>query len=268
MQGSPLADGFDPDFLVERREILTYQHRMHPEISHFPRRRFYYERSGQSEALLDNPMLQRSWGYREYPRREHWIDVENGHVYRGANEAEAKRMMEELDKFADYAETASPSDNPERLWTVACLCFYRGQERKLKELLQKKTGMSNRSTHFVYRGLMITLCTVDRFQGQEADIVFLSMVQTRRVGFMDSPNRLNVAVTRARYQNVIIGSLEYFSSQSASEDLRQLALYASGREMEKRPTRNVGDSGEKRWHKPSQSGAYGSRKGKSSNRRN
>ena len=115
---------------------------------------------------------------------------------------------------------------------------------------------------------MITLCTVDRFQGQEADIVFLSMVQTRRVGFMDSPNRLNVAVTRARYQNVIIGSLEYFSSQSASEDLRQLALYASGREMEKRPTRNVGDSGEKRCHKPSQSGAYGSRKGKSSNRRN
>ena len=85
---------------------------------------------------------------------------------------------------------------------------------------------------------------------------------------MDSPNRLNVAVTRARYQNVIIGSLEYFSSQSASEDLRQLALYASGREMEKRPTRNVGDSGEKRWHKPTQSGAYGSRKGKSSNRRN
>lgn len=270
VQGSPLADGFDPDFLVERREILTYQHRMHPEISHFPRRRFYYERSGQSEALLDNPMLllQRSWGYREYPRREHWIDVENGHIYRGANEAEAKRMMEELDKFADYAETASPSDNPERPWTVACLCFYRGQERKLKELLQKKTGMSNRSTHFVYRGLMITLCTVDRFQGQEADIVFLSMVQTRRVGFMDSPNRLNVAVTRARYQNVIIGSLEYFSSQSASEDLRQLALYASGREMEKRPVRNVGDSGEKRRHKPSPSGAYDRRKEKSSNRRN
>jgi superfamily I DNA and/or RNA helicase len=36
---------------------------------------------------------------------------------------------------------------------------------------------------------------VDKFQGHEADIVFLSMVQTKRVGFMDNPNRLNVAIT-------------------------------------------------------------------------
>jgi superfamily I DNA and/or RNA helicase len=68
------------------------------------------------------------------------------------------------------------------------------------------------------------LHTVDKFQGHEADIVFLSMVQTRRDGFMDNPNRLNVAITRAKFQLVIIGDHSYFSQNSRSDDLKQLAL--------------------------------------------
>ena len=49
------------------------------------------------------------------------------------------------------------------------------------------------------------------------------MVQTRRVGFLDSPNRLNVAMTRARYQRVIIGDKSYFENQKESEELRELS---------------------------------------------
>ena len=64
---------------------------------------------------------------------------------------------------------------------------------------------------------------MDKFQGHEADIVFLSMVQTKRIGFMDNPNRLNVAVTRAKFQLIIIGDYKYFLRQQQSDDLRQLA---------------------------------------------
>jgi hypothetical protein len=236
-QGSTLVEGFDEKAILERREILTYQHRMHPEISCFPRERFYYSRPGQNEALLDNAKLKREWDYSLYPRRNYWIDVK-GRDYRGANEVEAKRMMQELDKFTSYAQTAQPNDNPQRSWTVACLCFYRGQERIIKKLLQEKTGNRLRSTHFHIEGVQITLCTVDRFQGQEADVVFLSMVRTKGVGFMDSPNRLNVALTRARYQNVIIGDRDNFTHQKVSEDLKQLALYASGEDIKVRNANN------------------------------
>ena len=220
-RSSTLVEGFDRPALNERREILTYQHRMHPELSYFPRSRFYYARPGQAEALCDNPKMNRDWAYQRYPHRNHWIEVE-GKTYRGINEREAEVVMGELDKFVEYAQRNPPSDNPQRRWEVACLTFYRGQERKLRELLCRKTN-SQHSTHFEYKGVGITLCTVDRFQGQEADIVFLSMVQTQRVGFIDSPNRLNVALTRARYQNVIIGNQKYFLRQKVSEDLQQLA---------------------------------------------
>ncbi len=70
--------------------------------------------------------------------------------------------------------------------------------------------------------MLIKLATVDFFQGQEADLVFLSMVNTSTVGFMDSPNRLNVGVTRARYQLVVVGKRAYFTI-CPSEELKNLA---------------------------------------------
>lgn len=53
--------------------------------------------------------------------------------------------------------------------------------------------------------LTIELCTVDRFQGHEADLVILSFVSARPTSFLESPNRLNVALTRARYQRIVVG---------------------------------------------------------------
>ena len=40
---------------------------------------------------------------------------------------------------------------------------------------------------------------------------------------MDSPNRLNVALTRPRYQLVIFGDRNYFITQENSEELREIA---------------------------------------------
>ena len=72
----------------------------------------------------------------------------------------------------------------------------------------------------------IMIYSVDKFQGKEADIVFLSMVKSGNasLGFMDSPNRLNVAITRAKYQMVIVGNLNYFKKQEKSKLLQKLAM--------------------------------------------
>jgi superfamily I DNA and/or RNA helicase len=61
--------------------------------------------------------------------------------------------------------------------------------------------------------IALTVNSSDRFQGQEADIVVLSMRNGGRKGFLDSPNRMNVATTRAREWRIIVGNYDYFSGE-------------------------------------------------------
>jgi len=222
---STISEGFNQYDIQHRKTTLKYQHRMHPDISKFPREQFY-----QSEnALLDLNQPKhikdiRQWNYTEYPYRNIWIDVK-GNAIKGKNKNEVKTLLKELKEFIDYAKNNAQPEGKE--WTVACLTFYRGQETLLREELQKLTRSENGYSNFnITSGkhrVNIKLHTVDKFQGQEADVVFLSMVQTNRDGFLDNPNRLNVAITRAKFQLVIIGSYEYYSQKSYSEDLRELA---------------------------------------------
>lgn len=222
---STMSEGFKKEDLQYRKTTLVYQHRMHPEISKFPRERFY-----QSEnALLDleHPKhieILRNWSYPKYDYRSIWIDVQ-GKTNKNYNLKEVEVLIQHLKSFLEYAEKNPQPEGKE--WTVACLSFYRGQETHIREKLQQLTGNENGFSNFnIINGknkINIKLHTVDKFQGHEADIVFLSMVQTNRDGFMDNPNRLNVAITRAKFQLVIIGDYEYFSKRSRSEDLKELA---------------------------------------------
>jgi|JI10StandDraft_1071094.scaffolds.fasta_scaffold34009_2 signal recognition particle GTPase len=222
---STISEGFKKEDLRHRKTTLVYQHRMHPEISKFPRERFY-----QSEnALLDLEHPKhieelRKWNYSKYDYRSVWIDVK-GKTNKNYNLNEVEVLIQHLKSFLDYAERNPQPEGKE--WTVACLTFYRGQETHIREKLQQLTGNENGFSSFnITKGknkINIKLHTVDKFQGHEADIVFLSMVQTTRDGFMDNPNRLNVAITRAKFQLVIIGDYEYFSNKSNSDDLKELA---------------------------------------------
>jgi superfamily I DNA and/or RNA helicase len=97
------------------------------------------------------------------------------------------------------------------------------QERAISDMLREVT-QDDRKTRFMVRDAPVEIVcgTVDRFQGREADLVMLSMRNTRRVGFLDSPNRLNVGVTRARQQLVVFGKADYFGDCRISE-LEELA---------------------------------------------
>ena len=58
-----------------------------------------------------------------------------------------------------------------------------------------------------YRSL-ITVNTVDGFQGQERDVIFISLVRANeegQIGFLNDLRRMNVAITRARMKLVILG---------------------------------------------------------------
>lgn len=218
-----LNQGFNRNEKSQRHTTLNYQHRMHPDISAFPRQQFYPQ-----GVLADGGKTtsDRAWQYSKYKSRNIWLDVQGTTLRGNSNKQEVQALFTELKAFCDWAEGKVKNKKGDP-FDVAVLTFYKGQEKALREALQNLPGNTNRYARFNYKGISIKLATVDYFQGQEADVVFLSMANTHRDGFMDSPNRLNVSITRARYQLVIVGHHEYFSQRSHTQELSKLATSCS-----------------------------------------
>ena len=215
-----LNSGFTELEKNSRFVTLDYQHRMHPDISNFPRKQFYNETSLLNSKFVT---LKRQWSYNRYPSRSIWLDV-NGRMKKSSNEAEVMAIMEELKHFIVWAEDHKNEEHENGKWEVACLSFYNGQRKLFAEELGKLTGQKGSIANYSTGNVEIKNYTVDKFQGQEADITFLSMVRTERgMGFMDNPNRLNVGITRAKYQRIIVGKHQYFLNNSQSEQLKLLS---------------------------------------------
>jgi hypothetical protein len=77
----------------------------------------------------------------------------------------------------------------------------------------------------------VEVATVDSFQGQEADIVILSTVRTKHLGFVDDSQRLNVALTRAKRVLRVVGSVDFFFSLGADSTLKALVMYYQKRSL-------------------------------------
>jgi hypothetical protein len=223
---SALTVGFKtsrPAEFAARFESLSYQHRMHADIAAFSREVIYAGSALKDANTIQIRDLNLHWDFGTFRSRRVWADIE-GREHLGVNADEINLMRSLLSEFFDWVRGKGPPNRTlPRVWEVACLCFYTKQERAISDMLRELTR-DDRKTRFEVPGLRIEIVcgTVDRFQGREADLVLLSMRNTRRIGFLDSPNRLNVAVTRARQQLVVVGSHGYFSDCGVSE-LQQLA---------------------------------------------
>ena len=76
----------------------------------------------------------------------------------------------------------------------------------------------------------LVVSSTDKYQGQEADIVLISLVKTRNHGFLDSWNRMNVAITRAKRKRIIFGKYANFGKAEDSM-LRDLAKSHTGKAL-------------------------------------
>jgi superfamily I DNA and/or RNA helicase len=83
--------------------------------------------------------------------------------------------------------------------SIAVISPYREQVIHIKKELEEDPKLTN---------VEIAVNTIDGFQGQEKDVVYISLVRSNgksEIGFLGDTRRMNVAMTRARKQLVIVG---------------------------------------------------------------
>lgn len=222
--GFPVGHDGDGDTILERgmsrgdfgkrHVLLEWQHRMHPDIAAFSHRHVYRERAlGTPDGMTDK----RAWQYGRYRSRAVWIGVRGrraGGAGSASNREEASRMADEVVAFAEFAKgNRRPDGEP---WEVAVLPFYVGQLGLLQGHMRRLDPQGGPHTFRLPRdrpSVLVKLHTVDSFQGHEADLVLLGLTNSYPTLFLANPNRLNVALTRARYQCVIFGDRAAMSKE-------------------------------------------------------
>jgi AAA domain len=186
--------------------MLTAQYRMHPSICDFPSRQFYegklvnganvfcYERKG---CLFDG----RPFLFLHVEGREQ--KSASGSPY---NVREA-RAVASLVKSVPSEQRCNPDK-------FRIITFYRAQVQTIRQELDSR-GLRN-----------VLVSTVDSAQGCESDIVVISFVRSDMVGFLKDDRRMNVALTRARYQLVCVGNIEQFDYMNDAYTVQELGRHA------------------------------------------
>jgi superfamily I DNA and/or RNA helicase len=178
-------------------QLLTVQYRMHQTIMGFPNAEFYDNQLQAADAVA-NWCLQLETGPDNKPVElidtagcgfEEKMNPESMSYY---NPEEYYILRQHLDRLLTYAGEHPPS--------IGILSPYREQVVFMQEQLATDFD------HFP--NAPITVDTIDAFQGQERDVMYISMVRSNdkgEIGFLKDTRRMNVAMTRARKKLVIIG---------------------------------------------------------------
>ena len=121
-----------------------------------------------------------------------------GESFGRINKAEAELTLLALENY--FKKIGKERILQERL-DVGVISPYRAQVQYLRHLFKKREFFKP------YRSL-ISVNTVDGFQGQERDIILISLVRANdegQIGFLRDLRRMNVAITRARMKLIILG---------------------------------------------------------------
>ena len=186
--------------------LLGVQYRMHEDIMRFSSEWFY---GGQVQSAPEV----RHRGILDLDTPITWVDtgtlagdddvpaIEQATATGGRmNRAEAELTLRTLEQYVERIGRQRMLD--ERL-DVGIISPYRAQVQHLRHLLKQRTEL---------RPLRraITVNTVDGFQGQERDIIVISLVRANaegQIGFLRDLRRMNVAITRARMKLIILGDM-------------------------------------------------------------
>ena len=208
--------------------MLNVQYRMCDEIMQFPNREFY-------DGLLHSDPSVKYRGILDWDTAIEWIEsdleTENGKRKTENEDLTPKSNSFHLSDFtfpfssgetlaSDGLSRINPVEAELALQTLHNYIERIGKDRILHERLdigiispykgqvQLLRRMIRRNSWWKPLRHLISVNTVDGFQGQERDIILISMVRNNeqgQVGFLSDLRRMNVAITRARMKLIIIG---------------------------------------------------------------
>jgi superfamily I DNA and/or RNA helicase len=187
--------------------LLKIQYRMNDDIMRFSSNYFY---DGQVESApevrfrgildLDTPMVWIDTSEFDLPK-DSPVDFKEqfvGESYGRVNPAEAEVTLMALQHY--FSKIGKQRLLDDRI-DVGIISPYRAQVQLLRRLLMKRE-------YFKPFRRMISVNTVDGFQGQERDVIVISLVRSNdegQIGFLRDLRRMNVAITRARMKVIILG---------------------------------------------------------------
>lgn len=223
------------------KATLNLQYRMHPHINDVIKQFYLSDESaglecGLNPDFVDSPDLNnpqsryhgfRSDGFITPDIHTIWVNVEAPEDTEGSSTVNAGEIeaintvlakLSDAEGFKEYMAhwnmlKEEHKRNEEK--EIAVISFYGKQVGRIKKEVRPNAKK---------KGLKLKINTVDKFQGMERNIVIVSTVRSdiavngagvkenTKVGFADSPERLNVALSRARRLLIIVGNKKFFSN--------------------------------------------------------
>ena len=189
--------------------LLEEQYRMHETIMGYSSDKFYQSRLKANAAVAGHQLFASD-------RAIAFIDTagcgfdEKTEGTAISNPEEAAFTFKHLTQYIEQLQIHYSNGN---FPSIAVISPYRQQIQLLQEQLQHNAKLQPYLKN-------IAVNTIDSFQGQERDIVYISMTRSNsdnKIGFLSDVRRMNVAMTRARKKLVVIGD---------SATLSQFPFYA------------------------------------------
>ena len=185
----------------ETVSLLQVQYRMNDEIMRFSSEWFYH-------GMLQSAPEVKYRGILDFDIPIEWINTETmdcneefiGENYGRINKPEAELSVGQL---KDYVNRIGKDRFLEERIDVGLISPYKAQVQYLRQLIK-------RDAFFKPFRSLITVNTVDGFQGQERDVIIISLVRANeegQIGFLNDLRRMNVAITRARMKLIILGDV-------------------------------------------------------------
>jgi ATP-dependent RNA/DNA helicase IGHMBP2 len=191
----------------EASRMLEVQYRMHEQIMQFSSEQFYEGR------LVAAPTVAHA-GLEAYDLRfapdlpVEFLDTAGFGMQEitipesrsTANPEEADLLLKRL---AQLLETYDAADHETDPLSIGVIAPYRAQINYLKDAVEENDELSGLLLH-----RQLSVGTVDSFQGQERDIIAISLTRSNsngEIGFLSDIRRMNVGMTRARKKLLLIG---------------------------------------------------------------
>ncbi|MDB5018890.1 MAG: family helicase [Pedobacter sp.] len=177
--------------------LLQEQYRMHEDIMGYPSQVFYGNKLLASASVNhkvlfigDEPLEFIDTAGCGFNERLEGTSV--------SNPEEATFVLKHLSLYVDKLTKLYTMEN---FPTIGVVSPYQQQIKTLKELIPSSPLLAEHMQK-------ITINTIDSFQGQERDVIYISLTRSnaeRNIGFLADIRRMNVAMTRAKKKLVVIG---------------------------------------------------------------